>query len=223
MSARRPTGFDYIRDPAEIYRQSFATVRAETALDGIPAELHGLALRVVHASGSPKLAADLAWNGAPMAAGRAALAAGAPIFVDAEMVGAGIIRKRLTADNEVICTLNDETVAARAAEIGNTRSAAAVDLWGDRLGGAVAVFGNAPTALFRLLELLSQGVRPPAVILGFPVGFIGAAESKAALIAHAGAIPFVTLSGRHGGSAIAAAAVNALVGDGEDDGRGEVR
>ncbi len=219
MTARLSTGFDYIRDPAEIYRRSFATVRAETALDGIPAELHGLALRVVHASGSPELAGDLAWNGAPMAAGRAALAAGVPIFVDAEMVGAGIIRKRLSAGNEVICTLNDEAVPARAAEIRNTRSAAAVDLWGERLGGAIAVFGNAPTALFRLLERLAEGAAPPAVILGFPVGFIGAAESKAALIAHAGDVPFVTLKGRRGGSAIAAAAVNALVADGEDDGR----
>ncbi len=219
MSARQAAGFDYIRDPAEIYRRSFATVRAETALDGVPTDLHGLALRVVHASGSPELAAEIAWGGAPIAAGRAALAAGAPIFVDAEMVGAGIIRKRLAADNEVICSLNDTTVPAHAAKIGNTRSAAAVDLWRKRLGGSIAVFGNAPTALYRLLELLAEGAQPPAVILGFPVGFIGAAESKQALIAHAGDVPFVTLKGRRGGSAIAAAAVNALVGDGEDDGR----
>jgi len=219
VSTRPSFEFDYIRDPAEIYRRSFAAVRAETALDGIPTELHGLALRIVHASGSPELAANLSWNGDPMAAGRAALATGALIFVDAEMVGAGIIRQRLTTGNQVICTINDENTPARAIEIGNTRSAAAVDLWGERLGGAIAVFGNAPTALFRLLERLAKGAAPPAVILGFPVGFIGAAESKVALIAHAGEIPFVTLSGRRGGSAIAAAAVNALVGDGEDDGR----
>ena len=201
---------DYIRDPAEIYRRSFAQVRAETDLACLPACLHALAIRLVHACGMPDIVADLAFGGDVMAAGRAALAVGAPVLVDATMVAAGITRRRLPAGAEVICTLDRPDVPALAQAIGNTRSAAAVDLWRPRLGGAVVAIGNAPTALFRLLEILADGAPRPAVILGFPVGFIGAAESKQALIDAAGDIPFVTLRGRRGGSALAAAAVNAL-------------
>ncbi len=201
---------DYIRDPAEIYRRSFAQVRAETDLARLPAGLHNMAVRLVHACGMPDIVADLAFGGDAAAAGRAALAAGAPVLVDASMVAAGITRRRLPAGTQVICSLDRPEVASRARDIGNTRSAAAVDLWRPLLGGAVVAIGNAPTALFRLLEILAEGATRPAAILGFPVGFVGAAESKQALIDAAGDIPFITLCGRRGGSALAAAAVNAL-------------
>ena len=203
-------GYDYVRDPDEIYRQSFAMVRAEADLSPLPPDLEPLAVRLIHAAGDPGIVRDLAWTEDAVAAGRRALAGGAPILVDVEMVAAGIMRARLPADNAVVCTLAEPDVAEAAQAIGNTRSAAAVDRWLDRLAGAVVAIGNAPTALFRLLELLDGGAQCPAVILGFPVGFVGAVEAKEALIAHPLRVPFVTLRGRRGGSAIAAAAVNAL-------------
>ena len=202
--------FDYVRDPAEIYRRSFAAIETEADLARFQGAERALAVRLIHACGMPEIAADLVVSGDPAATGRAALAEGAPILVDAEMVARGIIAKRLPAGNEIICTLNGADVPARARELGTTRSAAAVDDWKPHLKGAVVAVGNAPTALFRLLELLADGADKPAAILGFPVGFIGAAESKQALIDHAGDIPFATLTGRRGGSALAAAAVNAL-------------
>ncbi len=204
---------DYLRDPEEIYRRSFATVRAEADLDGLPSGVAGIALRLVHACGMPDIVADLAWGGDVAASGRAALAAGAPVLVDANMVGEGIIRARLPAANAVLCTLGESCVPGRAAEAGTTRSAAAVELWAPHLDGAVVAIGNAPTALFRLLELIAGGAPRPAAILGFPVGFVGAAESKEALIEQHGGVPYLTLRGRRGGSALAAAAVNALCGD----------
>ncbi|MET0330761.1 MAG: precorrin-8X methylmutase [Dyella sp.] len=201
---------DYIRDGQAIYRESFATIRAEADLSGIPADLEKLAVRVIHACGMVDIVQDLAFSPGAGALGRKALAAGVPIFCDARMVAEGITLSRLPTRNEVICTLHDPDVPARAARIGNTRSAAALDLWGDRLGGSVVVIGNAPTALFRLLEMLDEGAPAPALILGFPVGFIGARESKAALAQHARGVPYVVVHGRRGGSAMAAAAVNAL-------------
>jgi precorrin-8X/cobalt-precorrin-8 methylmutase len=205
---------EYLRDPEAIYRQSFATVRAEADLAGLPDGLAEIAVRLVHACGMPDIVPDLAWSPDAAARGRAALAGGAPVIVDANMVGEGIIRARLPAENEIVCTLGDPSVAARAKDLATTRSAAAVDLWPPRLAGAVVAIGNAPTALFRLLELLADGAPPPAIILGFPVGFVGAAESKQALIDRAAEVPYLTLRGRRGGSAMAAAAVNALGGDG---------
>ena len=203
--------FDYVRDPAEIYRRSFATLRAEADLAAMPPSLVPTAERLIHACGMPEILKHLTWGGDPAKAGQAALKAGAPILVDAEMVGAGVMKARLPAANQVICTHNDARTPDLAKTAETTRSAAAVDLWLPHLQGAVVVFGNAPTALFRLLELLAEGAPQPAVILGFPVGFIGAAESKQALAEHAGVIPFLTLQGRLGGSAMAAASVNALL------------
>jgi precorrin-8X/cobalt-precorrin-8 methylmutase len=201
---------DYIRDGQEIYRQSFATIRAEARLDAIPADLEKLAVRVIHACGMVDVIHDLRFSPGAGAAGRAALAAGAPILCDARMVAEGITRARLPAANRVICTLNDASVPERAAALGNTRSAAALELWLPDLAGSVVVIGNAPTALFHLLDLLDAGAPRPALIVGFPVGFIGAAESKAMLAADSRGVPFVALQGRRGGSAMAAAAVNAL-------------
>lgn len=205
--------FDYIRDPAAIYTESFRQIRAETPLDQFVPDLAAVAVRLVHACGMPDIVGNIAASDTAVQAARAALDSGATILTDARMVAEGIIRSRLAANNPVVCTLNDENVAEHAKEIGNTRSAAAVDFWADHQGGAVVVIGNAPTALFRLLENLAAGAPKPAAILGFPVGFVGAAESKEALIEHAGDIPFITLRGRLGGSAIAAAAVNAIAGD----------
>jgi len=200
----------YERDPAAIYAQSFATVRAEARLDRFGPGMEALVIRLIHASGMVELADRLAFSPAAAEAGSAALAAGAPVLCDCEMVAAGVIRRYLPAGNEVIVTLNDPAVPQRAREIGNTRSAAAVELWRDRIEGAVVAIGNAPTALFHLLELLDAGWPRPAVILGFPVGFVGAAESKAELAANPRGCEFVALRGRRGGSAIASAAVNAL-------------
>ncbi len=205
--------FDYLRDPDEIYRRSFTAVRAATDLSGLAPDMESLALRLVHACATPEIVADLVHSDGAASVGRAALAAGAPILVDAAMVAAGIARSRLAANNRVLCTLDAPGVAAAAKAAGTTRSAAAVDLWRPHLAGAVAVFGNAPTALFRLLELLAEGAPRPALILGFPVGFIGAAESKSALAEGPGGVPFIALLGRRGGSALAAAAVNALAGE----------
>ena len=200
----------YIKDPSAIYAESFATVRREARLDRFPPGLQAMAIRLIHACGMVEVADRLAFSPLAYDAGRVALQGGAPILCDCEMVGAGIIRRYLPAENEVIVTLNDPSVPGLAAGIGNTRSAAAVELWADRLEGAVVAIGNAPTALFHLLELLDQGAPKPAVILGFPVGFVGAAESKAELAANPRGCDFVALKGRRGGSAIASAAVNAL-------------
>lgn len=205
---------DYLRDPQEIYARSFATVRREADLGRLPASLHPLAVRLVHACGMPDLVADLAFSDDAANAGSAALRSGAAVIADCEMVRAGIIASRLPAENELLCTLNDPAVPARAAKCATTRSAAAVDLWDDRLEGAVVAVGNAPTALFRLLERLDAGAPRPALILGFPVGFVGAAESKDELAGNPRGVPFVTLRGRRGGSAMASAAVNALCGEG---------
>ncbi len=201
---------DYMRDGAEIYRHSFAIIRQEADLSGIPADLEKLAVRVVHASGMVDVAGDLVFSPGAGEAGRKALQAGAPILCDARMVLEGVTRSRLPADNQVICTLGDPAVPAIAARIGNTRSAAAMELWRPHLADSVVAIGNAPTSLFRLLEMLDDGAPRPALILGFPVGFVGAAESKAALAENSRGVPFVALRGRRGGSAMTAAAINAL-------------
>lgn len=200
----------YEKNPKAIYAASFATVVAEANLARFPNGLDKLVTRIIHASGMVEIADRLAFSPDAFSRGAAALAAGASVLCDCEMVRAGIIRRYLPAKNQVIVTLNNENVPARAAEIGNTRSAAAVELWAPHLEGAVVAIGNAPTALFHLLELIDQGGPRPAVILGFPVGFVGAAESKAELTANARGCDFVALRGRRGGSAIASAAVNAL-------------
>jgi precorrin-8X/cobalt-precorrin-8 methylmutase len=201
---------DYIRDGQAIYDKSFAMIRAETNLSQVPEDLEKVVVRLIHSCGMTDIVSDIAASSGAGTIGRQVLAAGAPIFCDAQMVANGVTRSRLPANNEVICTLNQPNVADLAKTIGNTRSAAAIDLWLPRLAGAVVAIGNAPTTLFRLLELLDAGCLKPALILGFPVGFVGAAESKAELAANSRGIPFITLHGRRGGSAIAAAAVNAL-------------
>ena len=211
-SAGQMAPLDYIRDPAEIYRQSFATIREEAALDRFPTVLQPLVIRLIHACGMVDLADDIRWSDGAFEAGAAALERGASVLVDVEMVRHGVIRRLLPADNEILCLLNDDRVRPKAAEIGNTRSAAQVDLWDEHLGGAVVAIGNAPTALFRLLERIDAGAPKPAIILGFPVGFVGAAESKDALIADSRGIPYIAVRGRRGGSAMASAAVNALAG-----------
>jgi precorrin-8X/cobalt-precorrin-8 methylmutase len=200
----------YERDPAAIYAASFQTVRDEARLDRFDGGMAALATRLIHACGMVEVADRLAFSKGAFAAGQAAMQAGAPVLCDCEMVGAGIIRRALPAGNEVIVTLNDSKVPGLAAAIGNTRSAAAVELWRDHIEGSVVAIGNAPTALFHLLELLDQGWPKPSVILGFPVGFVGAAESKAELAARSRGCEFVALRGRRGGSAMASAAVNAL-------------
>ncbi|MDH3913282.1 MAG: precorrin-8X methylmutase, partial [Rhodospirillales bacterium] len=201
---------DYLRDPGEITRRSFDLVRAETDLSGLPEELAAVAVRLVHACGLPEIIDRLAWNGSVASAAQDALAAGAPVLADCRMLAEGVTRGRLPADNDVLCTLQDPTVPDLARRQATTRSAAAVELWQPRLDGAVVAIGNAPTALYRLLELLHAGGPRPAAILAFPVGFVGAAESKEALIEAALDIPYLTLRGRLGGSALAAAAVNAV-------------
>jgi len=206
---------DYTRDGNEIYRHSFAIIRAEADLSMLPADLELVAVRLIHACGMTDIVGDLAYSIDAVAAGRAALINGAPILCDAQMVANGVTRKRLPANNAVICTLNDPEVPSIAQSIQNTRSAAAIELWRSQIGGAVVSIGNAPTALFRLLELLDRGMPKPALILGFPVGFVGAAESKAALAENSRGVPFLTIHGRRGGSAMAAAAVNALAMESE--------
>ncbi|WP_397454996.1 precorrin-8X methylmutase [Pseudomonas versuta] len=201
---------DYIRDGQEIYRNSFAIIRAEANLESIPPDLEKLAVRVIHACGMVDAIEDLRFSPGAGKAGRDALAAGAPILCDARMVLEGVTRTRLPANNKVICTLKEEGVAEMALEQGNTRSAVALELWRPYLEGSVVVIGNAPTALFYLLEMIDAGAPKPALILGFPVGFVGAAESKAMLAADSRGVPFVIMQGRRGGSAMAAAAVNAL-------------
>ncbi|GAA4570155.1 precorrin-8X methylmutase [Planotetraspora kaengkrachanensis] len=204
---------DYVRDGAEIYRRSFATIRAETDLTGMPPDVAQVAVRMVHACGMTDLVDDLGWSPAVVASARAALRGGAPILCDAAMVASGVTRRRLPADNDVVCTLGDPRVPELAERLGTTRSAAALELWGDRLGGAVVAIGNAPTALFRLLELIAEGAPRPAAVLGIPVGFIGAAESKQALADSD--LEFLVVHGRRGGSAMVAAAVNAIASEQE--------
>ncbi len=200
----------YLRDGASIYRRSFAIIRAEADLSRFSAEEAEIAVRMIHACGQVDVAGHIVFGGDLVTAARSALASGAPILCDAEMVAHGITRARLAAGNEVICKLNDPRTAAIAAKNGTTRSAAALDLWRDRLAGAVVAIGNAPTALFRLLDLIDAGAPKPAAILGIPVGFVGAAESKAALAENPRGVPFLIVRGRMGGSAMTAAAVNAL-------------
>ncbi len=205
----------YLRDGAEIYRQSFATIRAEAALDGLSAEQAQVAVRMIHSCGMVDLVEDLAFSPVAVLAARAALRAGAPVLCDVQMVASGVTRRRLPADNEVICTLSDPQVPALAEGLGTTRSAAAIELWGQRLDGAVVAIGNAPTALFHLLDLLESSSWRPAAILGIPVGFIGAAESKRALAENELGLDYVVVHGRRGGSAITCGAVNAIASTAE--------
>jgi precorrin-8X/cobalt-precorrin-8 methylmutase len=204
---------DYIRDGAEIYRKSFAMIRAEADLARFPQDVSTVVVRMIHACGMVDLAADIAYSPDVVAKARAALKSGAPILCDANMVASGITRPRLPAENEVLCTLSDPAVAAIAARIGETRSAAAIDLWGDRLDGAIVAIGNAPTTLFRLLDLIAAGAPRPAAVIGVPVGFVGANESKLAL-AESG-LEHLIVRGRRGGSAMAVAAINALASEAE--------
>ncbi|WP_332700420.1 precorrin-8X methylmutase [Devosia sp.] len=204
------TDYDYIKDGDAIYAQSFAIIRAEADLSAFSPDEAELAIRMIHAAGSVEAAQHFEFGPGFVAAARTALALGAPIFCDAEMVARGVTAARLPASNEVICTLRDPQTPAIAAEIGNTRSAAALRLWLPRLAGAVVAIGNAPTALFFLLELLRDGAPRPAAIVGMPVGFVGAAESKAALAENSYGVPYAIIRGRLGGSAMTAAALNAL-------------
>jgi precorrin isomerase len=201
---------NYLRNGDDIYRQSFALIRAEANLENLTADLIPIAVRLIHACGMIDIVEAIAASEKAVKIGREALKAGVPILCDAQMVAHGIIRSHLPARNPIICTLNDPQVPAIAQQIDNTRSAAAIELWKPHLKDAIVTIGNAPTALFHLLELLDQGIPKPALILGFPVGFVGAAESKAELMANSRGVAFITLQGRRGGSAIAAAAVNAL-------------
>jgi precorrin-8X/cobalt-precorrin-8 methylmutase len=207
--------YEYVTEGAEIYRRSFATIRAEAALDGLPADVAQVAVRMIHACGMTDLVQDIAWSPGVVKAARTALQAGAPILCDAAMVAAGVTRKRLPADNEVVCTLSDPSVPELAKQLATTRSAAAIDLWADQLAGSVVAIGNAPTALFRLLELIRDGAPRPAAVLGIPVGFIGAAESKEALAANDLGLEYLVVRGRRGGSAITAAAINAIASEEE--------
>lgn len=204
---------DYVRDGAEIYRRSFATIRAEADLSRFPADVAQVVVRMIHASGMVNLTDDIEATPGVVVAARVALRAGAPVLCDAGMLAAGVTRTRLPADNEVLCTLGDPALPDLASRLGTTRSAAALELWRGRIDGAVIAIGNAPTALFRLLELIDEGAGRPAAVVGTPVGFIGAAESKAALASHAAKVPYLVVHGRRGGTAIAAAAVNAIASE----------
>ena len=203
--------YEYEKDGAEIYRQSFATIRAEADLSGMPEDVARVAVRMIHACGQVDLVEDIAWSPAVVERARAALDAGAPVLCDVRMVASGVTRRRLPKDNDVVCTLNDPRTPALAAGLETTRTAAAIELWRDRLDGAVVAIGNAPTALFHLLEMVAAGGPRPAAVLGIPVGFIGAAESKDALAASD--LDFLVVRGRRGGSAMTAAAVNAIATD----------
>ncbi|MFC8725149.1 precorrin-8X methylmutase [Streptomyces bacillaris] len=205
----------YEKDGPAIYRQSFATIRAEADLAGLPADVSQVAVRMIHACGMVDLVTDLAFSPNAVADARAALRAGAPILCDVAMVASGVTRKRLPADNDVVCTLSDPSVPELAAKMGTTRSAAALELWRDRLEGAVVAVGNAPTALFRLLEMIEEGAPRPAAVIGVPVGFVGAMESKEALASHPSGLEHLIVRGRRGGSAIAAAALNAIASEEE--------
>jgi len=208
----------YLKNPDEIYAESFAAIRRETDLARLPAELHTTVLRLVHACGMPDLVDDLAWSGDAPSAARDAIGQGAAIFVDAQMVEAGIMTSKITSKTEVLCTLRDPATPELARTLKTTRSAAALDLWGAQLAGAIVAIGNAPTALFRLIELIEGGGPRPAAIFAFPVGFVGAAESKQALIEAELGVPFMTVKGRRGGSALASAALNSVILPGNDDG-----
>jgi precorrin-8X/cobalt-precorrin-8 methylmutase len=199
----------YIKDGAEIYRRSFAIIRAEAALTRFSAAEERVAVRIIHACGMVEIAEDIQFSPGAAEAGIAALASGAPILCDSAMVADGVTRARLPTGNQVICTLREPEIPALAARLGTTRTAAAMELWRPHLAGAIVAIGNAPTALFRLFEMLEAGAQPPALVVGIPVGFVGAVESKDALAAR-GDLPFVTVRGRRGGSAMVAAAVNAL-------------
>jgi precorrin-8X/cobalt-precorrin-8 methylmutase len=201
---------NYLKDPAAIYEKSFATIRAEADLAGLPHDIEALAVRLIHACGMTDLVADLRYSFNVVQATRKALKDGAPIITDCEMAAAGIIRRMLPASNEVVCTLNDPKTTVLALNGKTTRSAAAVGLWGPYVENAVVVIGNAPTTLFALLEALDGGMAKPAAILAFPVGFVGAVEAKQALIQDARGVEFATVAGRRGGSAMAGAAVNAI-------------
>ncbi|PSL53795.1 precorrin-8X methylmutase [Saccharothrix carnea] len=205
----------YVKDGAEIYRRSFATIRAEADLARFPDDVARVVVRMIHACGMVDLVGDVDFSPNVVRDARAALLAGAPILCDAQMVAAGVTRRRLPADNEVVCTLGDPRVPGLAAELGNTRSAAALELWADKLGGAVVAIGNAPTALFHLLDLIASGAPRPAAVLGVPVGFIGAAESKDALAANDLGLEYLVVRGRRGGSAMTAAALNAIASEEE--------
>ena len=204
----------YIRDGAEIYRRSFGIIRAEADLARFSAVEERVAVRIIHACGMTDIARDIAMSTGFAERARQALRDGAPILCDSKMVANGITRGRLPAGNDVICTLDDPAVPEIAGRIGNTRTAAAMELWRDRLAGAVVAIGNAPTALFRLLEMLDEGAAPPAAVIGLPVGFVGALESKEAIAAD-GRVPFLIVRGRKGGSAMAVAVVNALASEAE--------
>ncbi|MFF2074287.1 precorrin-8X methylmutase [Kitasatospora sp. NPDC058162] len=206
---------EYEKDGASIYRQSFATIRAEADLAALPADVSQVAVRMIHACGMTDLVEDLVYSPGVVASARAALRAGAPILCDVNMVASGVTRKRLPADNEVVCTLTDPSVPELARAMGNTRSAAAMELWLPRLEGAVVAVGNAPTSLFRLLEMIEAGAPRPAAVIGVPVGFIGAAESKQALAEHPSGLEHLVVRGRRGGSAMAAAAINAIASEEE--------
>ncbi|MGW6912399.1 precorrin-8X methylmutase [Kitasatospora sp. NPDC054939] len=206
---------EYEKDGAAIYRQSFATIRAESDLAGLPTDVARVAVRMIHACGMTDLVEDLVYSPGVVASARRALDAGAPVLCDVNMVASGVTRKRLPADNEVICTLTDPAVPELARKMGNTRSAAAMELWLPRLEGAVVAVGNAPTSLFRLLEMIEAGAPRPAAVIGVPVGFIGAAESKEALAEHPAGLEHLVIRGRRGGSAMAAAAVNAIASEEE--------
>ncbi|MBV7245965.1 MULTISPECIES: precorrin-8X methylmutase [Streptomyces] len=205
----------YEKDGPAIYRQSFATIRAEADLAGLPADVSQVAVRMIHACGMVDLVRDLAFSPNAVADARAALRSGAPILCDVAMVASGVTRKRLPADNDVVCTLSDPSVPELAAKMGTTRSAAALELWRDRMEGAVVAVGNAPTALFRLLEMIEEGAPRPAAVIGVPVGFVGAMESKEALAEHPSGLEHLIIRGRRGGSAIAAAALNAIASEEE--------
>jgi precorrin-8X/cobalt-precorrin-8 methylmutase len=204
---------EYERDGAAIYRRSFATIRAEADLAGLPDDVARVAVRMIHACGQVDLVDDLAFSPDVVRRAREALDAGAPVLCDATMVASGVTRRRLPKDNDVICTLHDPRTPELARRLGTTRTAAALELWRDRLEGAVVAIGNAPTALFHLLEMVEAGAPRPAAVLGIPVGFVGAAESKDALAASD--LEFLVVRGRRGGSAITAAAVNAIASDAE--------
>ena len=206
---------EYIKNGEEIYRKSFAIIRAETNWKNLPDDLAHVAVRLIHSCGMTDITEDLEASPDAVKIGRNALAGGAAILCDSQMVANGITKARLPKNNPIICTLNHPEVTELARQINNTRSAAALELWRPHLAGAVVAIGNAPTALFHLLELLDQNVAKPALILGFPVGFVGAAESKTELATNSRGVPFITLNGRRGGSAIAAAAVNALAKENE--------
>lgn len=206
---------DYTRDAAEIYRQSFATIRAESDLARFPEDVARVVVRLIHTCGQVDVAEHVAFTADVTSRTHAALAAGAPILCDSSMVAAGITRRRLPADNEVVSLVTDPRAPDLAATMGTTRSAAAVDLWADRIPGAVLAIGNAPTALFRLLELVDDGVAPPASVLGGPVGFVGSEQSKQELIDNPRGISYLMVTGRRGGSAMAAAAVNAIATEDE--------